>query len=240
MLDSNQQSLAAVVTAKKQLSPKVWQINARTELPLIYAPGQYAEFLTNFGRWPMSFAAPSDGHALEFLFDVSSRSPAARFAFDSPVNASFFLIGPFGRFTLVSSDTRPVLFIATGTGIAPLRAQLLHELQSVSARPVTLLFGNQNPDYMFFLDEFEALAAAHPRFTFIPVSAKASSAWTGATGLVTDAVERMGPDIPYLSAYVCGSLAMVQAVAIQLFNLGLPPEHLHTEQPIPLASTILQ
>jgi len=76
------------------------------------------------------------------------------------VGATLALDGPVGSFGLPESATAaPLLLVAGGTGIAPLRSVLLDRLESPGTPPATLVYSVRTSDEFAFAEEFEALAA---------------------------------------------------------------------------------
>lgn len=221
---------SGIVTSTAVLSPKIIHIALRREQPLNYTAGQYASFLIENARRPLSYATPDDGGDLEFIVDIAPDGIASKYVAALAVGDVVQFLTPYGRFMVDHGDTRPLVFLATGSGIAPIRAQIQDELQHGTERPITLLFGNRDEAHMFLLDEFYALEKQYPNFTFIPVCSEPTNSWQGERGLVTEVVLRRVPDLLAHSAYICGGPAMVKDSLALLLSQGIPKEFLHTEQ----------
>jgi NAD(P)H-flavin reductase len=233
------------VVEKKQLTPKV--IWLKLELPeeIEYAPGQYGSFLIENARRPLSFATPVQGKHVEFLVDISPGGIASRYVQDVAVGDTVRFLSPYGRFVIDADDPRPRLFIAAGTGLAPIRAQIQAALSAdlpaeasakagalAKAGPhLTLVFGNRSPENSFMLDELSAIAQEHSdRFTFIPTCDEPGANWTGSVGKVTDAITQHIKNAPDYTVYVCGGPGMVTATMMLLRELDVPHDQIHTEQ----------
>jgi ferredoxin-NADP reductase len=136
-----------------------------------------------------------------------------------------------GFFTL-DEPSRPVLFVATGTGVSPFRAMLEAMKDDRPDDPVTLLFGNRTEEDILYCAEFEALAREWPGFTFVPTLSRPSPAWTGKTGYVqTHLRELLAPHGTNVDAYVCGLNKMVADVKQLLRKeIGLDRQRVHGER----------
>ena len=136
-----------------------------------------------------------------------------------------------GFFTL-DEPRRPILMIATGTGISPIRSMLLSLVAAPPDVPIALLFGNRTEDDILYRDDFEGLARGFRRFTFAPVLSRASASWSGRTGHVqahlSELLGVLGKDV---DAYVCGLNRMVGDVRSLLRKEhGLDRGRVHTER----------
>lgn len=141
--------------------------------------------------------------------------------------------GPLGVFTLARIPREaPVLFVGTGTGVAPLRAMLLAELlRSPTDGPrLTLLFGGRTPRDLLYREQFEALAATHPRFRYVPTLSRADDDWPGLKGYVQThfAAHCSDGDTHVL---ICGLSTMVRDSRRTLKeDFGYDRKRIHTER----------
>ena len=133
--------------------------------------------------------------------------------------------GPQGSFFLREESTKPMLFIAGGTGFAPIKAIIEHALASGIARPMTLYWGARRSEDLYLKALAESWAGQNSDFRFIPVLSEAEAGWQGRTGLVHRAVMQDLTDLSGYQAYVCGSPAMIAAARHDLVQHGgLPAE----------------
>ncbi len=137
--------------------------------------------------------------------------------------------GPLGVFRLKEPLPEHLLFVATGTGIAPLRAQIHHLLHHKYSRPITLVFGNRYENEILFHDEFLALKEKHANFEYLPVISR-PHAWTGAKGYVQDTIEKRFSDSKGIHVYICGLVPMVDELKGRLSDMGYPKETIHFEK----------
>ena len=121
--------------------------------------------------------------------------------------------GPHGYFTL-KHPVRDSIFVATGTGIAPIRG-MLHWLLADPAHHENhefwLVFGVRYRKDLYYDEEFRQLDADHPNFHYIPTLSRENPAWTGARGYVQEHVERLAKGRIDMDAYICGLRDMVSA-----------------------------
>jgi NAD(P)H-flavin reductase len=128
----------------------------------------------------------------------------------------------------VQKDGPASLFLAAGTGIAPIRS-MIHSLVGKGRHDLCLIFGARNMGSLFFHDEFLDLASRHSDFRYVPALSRPHEAWTGASGHVQHhlgSVSRTGD----ARAYLCGPLAMVEAASRILVEQGWPEEMIHYER----------
>ncbi|MGE3276910.1 MAG: ferredoxin--NADP reductase [Vicinamibacterales bacterium] len=129
--------------------------------------------------------------------------------------------GPFGRFTLDPlPEGRPVLFVAGGTGIAPLRAMLRDLLSRPAARRISLAYSARAVDEFAYRDELEALADAG-RLDLRLTLTRPDAGWPGLKGRVDQRLlESLLPGGP--RCYLCGPPAFVADAAAMLIAAGVP------------------
>lgn len=79
------------------------------------------------------------------------------------------LAGPFGDAGIIAGDTLPLLMVAGGTGLPPMKAMVEDAIYRNDTRAITLYWGTETPEKMYLLDYFTQLAAGHSHFKFVPV-----------------------------------------------------------------------
>jgi Na+-transporting NADH:ubiquinone oxidoreductase subunit F len=141
------------------------------------------------------------------------------------------LNGPYGDFHL--SDTgAPLLFVAGGSGMAPVKC-ILHQMQSEgNRREAVYFFGANRVDELFYLEEMAELEESLPNFGFVPVVAnpEEGAKWSGESGLVTEALERCVTDASKHEAYLCGSPGMIDAASKVLLKLGMDESKIYYDK----------
>jgi Na+-transporting NADH:ubiquinone oxidoreductase subunit F len=129
------------------------------------------------------------------------------------------LVGPFGDFYLQENSDRPIICIAGGSGKAPIRSILFRLKELGMTRKVKYFFGARAVRDLYYTEELEQLSKEFPNFEYIPALSEPleSDNWTGATGLITDVLDRSIGDLSEHEAYLCGSPGMINA-CIKVLN----------------------
>jgi ferredoxin-NADP reductase len=138
--------------------------------------------------------------------------------------------GPLGRFTFPGSPAeRRFLFIAGGTGIAPLRAMLHHAL-TVPHEAIGLLFSARTPAEFAYEQEFRSLSGAGRIELELRVTRDVAPAWSGVRGRLRR--DDLAPLVHGHATlcFVCGPPALVQEIPRMLAELGVPRERVKTEE----------
>jgi ferredoxin-NADP reductase len=183
-------------------------------------------------RRPYSIAsAPEDAAregVLELLVGVDTTGQAGpHLTLDAgaPVDVE----GPVGTFTFPDNPAeRRFVFIAGGTGIAPLRAMLRHAL-AIPHRDIGLFYSARTPQEFAFEREFRDLAAGGEIELRQTVTRASEAEWTGARGRLTrDALEELVHD-PATLCFICGPPALVSEMPAILQDLGIPRERIRIE-----------
>jgi NAD(P)H-flavin reductase len=137
-------------------------------------------------------------------------------------------MGPFGHFTLTDSK-KPVLMVATGTGLAPFMGMIPFLFEQGFDQPITLVFGVRHQEDLFYLDQLKTWEDSHPNFKALVTLSQASEDWTGLHGRVTDHLEEATANPSNLQVYICGNGDMVKTVKTLMEEKGILKEDLHFE-----------
>ncbi|MEX0895817.1 MAG: FAD-binding oxidoreductase [Patescibacteria group bacterium] len=200
---------------------------------LSFLAGQYVSIkVADRGdRRPYSIcSAPVVDHSFELLVDVTPHGVGIEYLLGLDFGAEIELLGPMGRFVVPDMPSEQALqFVATGSGIAPMRSMLLDQLQTKKdTRPMTLYWGLRHEEDTFWLLEFEELAHNFSNFSFHPVLSKPKEAWSLCRGRVTDCVKtHQQPE--QAGYYLCGNSAMLEDMINILKDQKVPEEHVHHE-----------
>ena len=203
--------------------------------PFDYAPGQ-AVAIASHGqekRRPYSIAAPPedaqrDG-CLELLVGVNADgAPGPHLALDPGQLVD--VDGPLGSFTFPPApDERRFVFIAGGTGIAPLRAMMRRALR-LPHRNIGLFYSVRTPDEFAYEQELRGLADAGELELRQTVTRATDDDWTGPRGrLNREALAELVHD-PATLCFVCGPPALVDEMPKILADLGIPRRRIKIEE----------
>ena len=141
------------------------------------------------------------------------------------------LNGPYGEFYLRDTE-RPIICIAGGSGMAPLKSILLDLAEKGSQRKAQYFFGARSVRDLFLVEEMRELEKRLPGFSFIPALSEpaAEDNWEGETGLITDVVARVAAGQSDAEAYLCGSPGMIDACVKVLTAIGIPEERIYYDK----------
>jgi CDP-4-dehydro-6-deoxyglucose reductase, E3 len=135
--------------------------------------------------------------------------------------------GPMGTFFLREDSDKPLVFVASGTGFAPIKAVIEHMFHKGIARPMTLYWGGRRPKDLYMNELVAGWAAEHAGFKYVPVISEAlpEDHWSGRTGFVHRATMQDYPDLSSHQVYACGVPIMVDSAKRDfLAHCKLPEE----------------
>lgn len=136
---------------------------------------------------------------------------------------------PYGVFVVREPQPENLVFVATGTGIAPMRGMIQNLYEKGCDKQIWLVFGNRFESDILYLDEWRKLEKEKKNFHFIPTISKPQT-WKGETAYVQEIVKRVFADKKESSAfYGCGLVPMCQQLKASLLEMGIPKEKIHFE-----------
>ena len=182
---------------------------------LVFLAGQYLEFLLKDGsRRSFSMAnAPHDAELLQLHVRHVAGGQFTDHVFAKMKERDILRFeGPLGTFFLREESAKPIVFVASGTGFAPIKSIIEEAAKKGIARPMTLYWGGRRPQDLYM----NALAegwAAQGLLKYVPVisDARPEDAWQGRSGFVHRAVMEDHPDLSAHQVYACGVPVMVDA-----------------------------
>jgi CDP-4-dehydro-6-deoxyglucose reductase len=178
---------------------------------LQFLAGQYIEFLLKDGsRRSFSMGnAPHDDELIQLHVRHVAGGQFTDHVFGKMKERDILRFeGPLGTFFLREDSQKPIVFVASGTGFAPIKSVIEHALHKNIARPMVLYWGGRRPKDLYM----DALARQWP-IKYVPVISEAlpEDRWTGRTGFVHRAVMEDFPDLSAHQVYACGVPVMVDA-----------------------------
>lgn len=215
----------------EKLAPDVVQVTLR--LPpaskLNYLPGQYVDVIWQGARRSYSIAnAPQfDGKLTLHVRHVAQGLMSQYWFNEAKVNDLLRLEGPLGTFCLRTTEPSNLVFLATGTGIAPVKA-MLEELAAspelTVGKRIYVYWGGRNICDIYWQVKFEELS-----LSFIPVLSRSSPGWEGRRGYVQQALLEDEVDLTDAVVYACGSDDMIHSARKQLTSAGLHPKRFYSD-----------
>jgi len=144
------------------------------------------------------------------------------------INTKVFMKGPYGQFIPRSSE-REVVFVAAGTGLAPIRA-MLHDLaEKKCSVPLWLFYRFKSEADLLFYGELEALKQRLPTLKIIYSVSNPSPTWSGESMRIHECISKYIANPEKKCVYVCGPPLMVKETMPVLEKLGFDPEHMFKE-----------
>ena len=225
------QSFQAVVDHVQDLTHDVRELGLRLREPkdIRFKAGQFISFnLTPPGSErlvirPYSIASPPDeSDRITLVFNRVPGGRGSTYLFNLKEGDPVSFEGPQGSFYL-RERARNVLFVATGTGIAPIRSMLLDLMNHGYAGAVSLYWGLRSQRDVYYQQEFEALAVRYPNLFFTIALSRPDAGWRGYAGRVTSLVEEQVTSVKNLDVFLCGNHAMIRDVTQIIQTKGLCP-----------------
>ena len=140
------------------------------------------------------------------------------------------LDGPFGSFGLPPGVDRPMLFIAGGTGIAPLRSMLIEHLSRPTTHPVALVYSARSADEFAFRVELSALESAGRITSYFTVTRDERVDWIGRRGRISGEILKEALPSKESICLVCGPPQLVSDASDLLVKLGVDRGRVLTEK----------
>lgn len=217
-------TLPCRIQSLEKLAPDVIKVALR--LPpaseFSFRCGQYIDVLGPGGvRRSYSLAnAPVAENALELHIRAVPGGAMSKYWFtEAKVNDLLRLNGPLGTFFLREMRGLDLIFLATGTGIAPVKA-MLEGIGNVPVqgrpRSVAVYWGGRSRDDLYW---DVAKVDVH---RYVPVLSRAGAEWKGARGHVQQALMSDQPALTEAVVFACGSNAMIYSARAVLVKAGLP------------------
>lgn len=193
-----------------------------------FTPGQVAVLRVE-GEEPAYFAfasAPED-RDLEML--VKQKMGASSVIYNMCVGEEIELVGVVGHgFNLDAMKGRDLVFVAMGTGVAPLRSALRHALKcKPDFGQLVVLYGARTPDDFCYRDETDAWEDAGVELRQV-ISRPDGHDWSGPTGYVQSLLDNVLPNLSSPVALVCGSREMIEQTRERLGKMGFKPDEILT------------
>jgi ferredoxin-NADP reductase len=227
---------------------RAWYTNDRTKhfefeigdgQPFDYLPGQFIsmDVIVDGREVLRSYSlasSPHHDHRFDLCLNIVPDGVVSPWLFHLKPGDQIEFTGPWGSFVLREPMDPVSAFIATGTGIAPIRAMLQYAFReggpAAASREVWLIFGVRSEADILYREEFEQLAREHANFRFVPTLSRPGPGWRGATGYVQQQiVQHLGQKSGF-HAYICGLKKMVDDVRRQLEGMGYPASALSYEK----------
>lgn len=209
----------ATLVSSEAISPTVRHLVLRADAPLGYEAGQWLNLHVPVSGGATEKRAYSIANAqlggestrdFEIIVTRVPDGAASPVLHELPVGEHLEWDGPHGFFVRDPAQSDPLLFVGTGTGLAPLRA-IVQDTLANTTTPVTLLFGCRAQEDILFRTELDRWVKQYPRFALQVTLSRAGEDWNGRRGYVqkhlVDVIGRSRPRV-----FICGLSPMVKQV----------------------------
>jgi propane monooxygenase reductase component len=224
--------IRTVKTTVEQMRPLTRDIYHLSIAPepgeaLEFTPGQYVDIHIPGSDEKRSYSmcnAPAADGRLEFMV---KRYPNGRFSGllkgTLDVGDELWVTGPYGVCVLREGSDADLLFVACGSGMAPIWSLLSSLAGRGGRRNITYHYGARSEAGLFYQRELRDLSARLPGFRFVPSLSHPSSAdWKGEVGRIEEVIDRAEGDLSRYEGYLCGPSAMIEGIIPILLVHGLP------------------
>lgn len=218
------------VVSNTKLTEKVVLVKVKPDIDLDFKAGQYFSFKIAPGIYrSYSVASKPMPNEMEFIVELIEGGVGSNFIKALRPGDTFEALGPLGFFT-ADENAEELIFIATGSGITPVRSMVFDILETKNySKPITLYFGLRFDGEIYLHDEFKSLQDKYPNFKFIPVISRPSELWKGECGHCQDILMKE-PAHANAKVYICGNNKIVEDIKSSLIGHGYAPEQLHNEK----------
>lgn len=192
-----------------------------------FLEGQYLDVIQNDIRRSYSIASAASKAEITLLIKRFENGKMSDYWFNQAKENDLLRIeGPKGTFFL-REHSKPLLFLATGTGIAP----IMSILKSLDENPgynqqnsITVYWGNRHPEEFVWQPEFKKISVE-----FIKVCSKPTQDWIEEKGYVQNIAIKKQPDLVGCAVYACGSNVMIQEARQQFIEAGLAENQFYSD-----------
>lgn len=208
---------------------------ADDELPVRYTPGQFMNIQTEkFGSRSYSLARPTATTGeVEFHIRLKTGGAFTTWLFkQAEIGEKLIIEQPTGRFSCNVEKIMPRIFVASGTGFAPIRAILENLFKLKDNQPKWLYWGGRRPQDLYMDKLASNWTKLYPSFRYIPVISEPllEDGWTGREGFVHKAALNDHADMSKVQVYACGVPVMVDACRKDFVEYaGLDPQNFYAD-----------
>ena len=191
----------------------------------LFMPGQYIDVIKGGTRRSYSIAnAPRDDGQIELQIKKVLDGVMSDYFFNHAVNNDLLrLEGPFGTFSYRHDKSKNIVLMATGTGIAPIKALLESFGSALPGKKIFLVWGGRYEADLYL--NFKKISV---EFEYIPVLSRVSVKGFS-FGYVQHAVLDLGLDLSDTTVYACGSVTMINSAHDLFLENGLSPRNFHSD-----------
>ena len=221
------------VSAIERVTPSIVEVCLHPLAePMEFLPGEYVLLEDSDRRVaPRSYSianAPRPGGEISLLVTRVAEGATSSWVHDRlRTGDEVILTGPYGSFVADPSCTSPCLYLAAGSGLAPIRALIEASLKATPQRSLTLVLSARTEADVLDRDRLLGWQAEHPQSRFISTLTRTAGA--GPRRRVPDLLVDICPRLAGHEVFIAGSPGFVLACAAAAETLGAARERVHTE-----------
>jgi len=227
-----------VLIKKVNLAGSYWLFSLEFTAVFSFLSGQYVSIKVadDGSRRSYSIASAPGGKVIEMLVDVGPMGLGSKFFLSLTEGDAVEVMGPMGIFILATEKVmNNKMFIATGSGIAPMMSMIGDLLKNKKhVGEIKLVWGMRHEEDLFWMDEWKKLKEGFPNFSYEVVLSKPGEHWHGSCGHVGDCLrEGFIVNVASLSGwefYLCGGQEMIRETGGYLVGKGVAKEDIHFEK----------
>lgn len=222
---------SATITKIISIAKEVLEVKLTRPAGFEYTAGQFIQVIipVEIGEVLRSYSLSSapQNSELELCIKLLPDGVGSNFFRSIKPGDQINFYGPVGRFIVQTELDSPLVFVATGSGLAPVMSMINDVLQTRAySAPVSLLFGVRTQPDIFWQERLQTLAAQFPNFSHSTTLSQPDLNWMGKTGRVTNHLSTLPKAAHY---FLCGSGEMVTEVRSYLVSAGEPASSIHFE-----------
>ena len=193
-----------------------------------YLSGQYINIIK--GDYKRSYSIANTNSASNLVFFIKNYE-GGRFSHylfnEAKINDLLRIEGPMGTFFYRKTNKANIIFLATGTGIAPVKAileQMDENYTEMIDKNIYLFFGGRKEEDLFWKPDFKNI-----KVNFIPVLSRGNMDWKGDKGYIQDSVVSKEINLAESVLYACGSENMIKDARALLIKNGLSEDAFYSD-----------
>ena len=195
-----------------------------------FVPGQFISLSVGNGLF-RSYSICSDHkekNKMSIVLTVAHNGAGSNYVKTLKQGDQVVFVGPSGRFTLAESLSSELLFMVTGTGIAPVISMLKKLIDTKSPAKICLYFGLKTDTNIFFADFLAECKRKLVYFNYVICVSNPTTAWKGPVGRITDFYKIY--NVNAVQAYICGNPNMCTDVMKLLKDRGVSDDRIFHEK----------
>lgn len=224
------------VIYKENLAGKTWLIGIELEEKANFIPGQFVSLKVNEEGLRRSYSVaslPGEKH-IELVVDVEPMGVGSKYILGLSVGDAVEVLGFLGKFVVseeILEKQKYLIFIGTGTGVAPLKPMIEDLVINRKYRgQVKLIWGMRHEGDLYWITELDKLQREYDNFNFDVVLSHPTEQWPGVQGHVGDILDDLKIEGASTTALLCGNPEMILETKDKLLIMGVPDEQILFER----------